>query len=408
MRVAFLSVSSQMGGSEVSLLEAVRGLRRIVPGWRLDVIVPREGPLSAAVAEAGGYVHVLSLPDAIARVGESAPGMGELVGRGAALLRAAGSAAAYSRRLARLLRELQADLVHSNGLKMHVLGARATPRGTALVWHIHEYIGRRAMTRRLLRRYVARCSALVANSRSVAADVRDTLGAAVPVTTIYNAVDSREFTPDGDAIDLDALSGLPPAAAGTVRIGLVATYGKWKGHATFVDAIARLRIPGPWRAYIIGGPLYDTHGSQYTRHDLEGMIASAGLEGRIGLTGFVRRPAAALRALDVLVHASIEPEPFGLVIAEGLAAGRAVVAAGAGGAAELVSDGVDALTHPPGDAAALAHCITRLAGDPALRCRLAIEGRRIAVRRFDPDEFTRQLVAVYDRARERETSHGRH
>ncbi len=399
MRVAFLSVSSEMGGSEVSLLEAVRGLRRTMPGWRLDVIVPREGPLSDAVAQAGAGVHVLPLPNAIARIGESAHGMRALAGRGAALLRAAGSAAAYGRRLAGLLSQLRPDIVHSNGLKMHVLGARAVPRGASLVWHIHEYVGRRSLTRTLLRRYGSRCAAIIANSRSVAADVSAALSGAVPVTTIYNAVDPREFSPDGNTLDLDALSGLPPCAAGSLRIGLVGTYGRWKGHSTFVEAVGRLRLSQPWRAYIVGGPLYDTHGSQYTRAELEKMVADAGLEGRIGLTGFVRRPSAALRAIDIVVHASTEPEPFGLVIAEGLAAGRAVVVSNAGGAAELVTDGVDALTYSPADAVALAGCMTRLAEDASLRRRLGNEGRRSALSRFAPDEFVRQLVSVYEEAR---------
>ena len=42
MTIAFLSVSAEMGGSEVSLLELVRGLRRLLPAWSLHVIVPRK------------------------------------------------------------------------------------------------------------------------------------------------------------------------------------------------------------------------------------------------------------------------------------------------------------------------------------------------------------------------------
>ena len=54
-----------------------------------------------------------------------------------------------------------------------------------------------------------------------------------------------------------------------------------------------------------------------------------------------------MRALDIVVHASTEPEPFGLTIAEGMASGRAVIVSAAGGAAEIVQDGVDALTCAP-------------------------------------------------------------
>jgi glycosyltransferase involved in cell wall biosynthesis len=110
-----------------------------------------------------------------------------------------------------------------------------------------------------------------------------------------------------------------------------------------------------------------------------------------------------MRALDVVVHASTEPEPFGLVIAEGLACGRAVVVSAAGGAAELVEDDVDALTVPPGDAAALARALTHCADNAALRARLGNAARRTALRRFDPDIFARQFLEVYERVSHRPT-----
>lgn len=400
MRVAFLSVSGEMGGSEVSLLELLRGLRRLAPGWRLDLVVPREGPLAAHARAAGADVHVLPLPPRLARVGETfAGGAAQFVERCASLVMAAGSVGPYSRRLARLLRELAPDVVHTNGFKLHVLAAHVIAPPCALVWHVHEYVGGRPVSRALLRRYASRCAGLVTNSDSVSRDVMATLGAGLPVTRIYNAVDAREFSPDGDALDLDALAGLPAADAGTVRVGLIATYGRWKGHATFLDAVHRVSASRPWRAYIIGGALYDTSGSQYSRAELEQLIASNGLTGRVGLTGFVDRPAAAMRGLDVVVHASTHPEPFGLVIAEGLASGRAVIVSAAGGADELVTDGVDAVTHSPGDAAGLARGIERLIADGALRARLGAAARQAAVRRFDPDVFTRAFIDVYQEAR---------
>jgi glycosyltransferase involved in cell wall biosynthesis len=169
--------------------------------------------------------------------------------------------------------------------------------------------------------------------------------------------------------------------------------------------LRNLRASRPWRAYIIGGAVYDTSGSQYSCEELASAIDQAGLSKRVGLTGFVNRPAAALRALDVIVHASTQPEPFGLVIAEGLASARAVIVSAAGGAAELVRDEVDALTHPPGDAAALAQRIGRLVDDPALRSRLGMEGRRTAMRMFDPDAFTTAFMKIYQEARTRVPHH---
>lgn len=400
MTVALLSVSAEMGGSEVSLLELVRGLRRLAPAWRVAMVVPREGPLAAAARACGAALYILPLPARLARLGEaSGRGASDMVGRGASLMLAAGSVGPYSRRLARLLAELAPDVVHTNGFKLHVLAARVAPPAAALVWHVHEYVSGRPISRALLRRYASRCDGVVANSQSVAADVTSVLGDAARVTRIYNAVDPVEFSPAGEVLDLDAAAGLPPAEPATVRVGLVATFGRWKGHGTFVAAVSRLRARAPVRAYIIGGALYDTAGSQHAPAELDAMIASAGLAGRIGLTGFASRPAAAMRALDVVVHASTQPEPFGLVIAEGMATGRAVIVSAAGGAAELVTDGVDALTHTPGDADGLARCLDRLADDPALRARLGAAARQSALRRFDPNGFTRAFIDMYQAVR---------
>ena len=120
-----------------------------------------------------------------------------------------------------------------------------------------------------------------------------------------------------------------------------------------------------------------------------------GLGGRVGFTGFLP-PAPAMRALDVVVHASTRPEPFGLVIAEAMACGRAVITSASGGAAELVDAGEDALTHTPGDVAGLSQCIVRVAGDPELRHQLGIRARASACRRFDSERLAREVVAVYE------------
>lgn len=406
MRICFLSVSAEMGGSEVSLLELLRGIRRAEPEWTLDLVIPRDGSLAVKARAAGAAVHVLPLPARLARLGEGAHGGAAAIAeRGASMLLAAGGAGLYSRRLGRLLATLEPDLIHTNGFKLHVLGARAAPTGTPVVWHLHEYVGGRPISRALLRRYVSRCAAIVANSRSVAADVTVTLAPSAPVTTIYNAVDANVFTPDGPSVDLDALSALPRAPAGTVRVGLVATFGRWKGHDTLLHALCALPRDLPVRGYIIGDALYDTAGSQHTRTDVEQRIAALGMTGRVGLTGFIDTAADAMRALDVIVHASTQPEPFGMVIAEGMASGRAVIVSAAGGAEELVTDGVDALTHVPGDAHGLSCCIASLATDPALRRRLGAAARETAQRRFDPAAFTRAFINVYQASRDRALAH---
>src|SRR5207253_6282469 len=105
----------------------------------------------------------------------------------------------------------------------------------------------------------------------------------------------------------------------------------------------RIPVDRPCRFYIVGGPIYRSRGSQVSAEGLRARAEALGVGSRVGLVGHQADPARALRALDVVVHASTRPEPFGRVIVEGMACGRAVVAIRDGGAAELFDDGVTAL-----------------------------------------------------------------
>jgi glycosyltransferase involved in cell wall biosynthesis len=400
MRILFISVSDALGGSEIALVDMIASLRRLRPSWHLGLVLPGAGPLLQRAEFAGADCTMLPMPAALNRVGEFAPGSSRwpLAAKAALAMRLAPVAVSlpgYLRRLRTVVRAHQPAILHTNGLKAHVIGARA--RGAAkVVWHMHEYVGDRAVTRTLLGAHAAAPAAIVANSASVAADVRRTLPRAVAPQVVYNAVDLTVFAPDGSVEDLDARAGMRPPSSPVVRVGLVGTFARWKGHEIFLEAIAALPSSLPVRGYVIGEPLYTTSGSQHTLDELRRAAAAAGVQDRVGFTGFLRS-APAMRALDIVVHASTRPEPFGLVIAEAMACGRAVIASAAGGAAEIVDPEVDALTHTPGDVQGLAANIARLAGDPGLRRQLGQRARATAERRFDTSRLALELAGVYER-----------
>jgi glycosyltransferase involved in cell wall biosynthesis len=374
-------------------------LHEAEPGWELVVLAPSPGELIESLARAHIRARVLPFPGALARMGESARdehALGPLQ-----RTTAMAQTAVYASRLSAALREERPAIVHAHGFKMHVLSALARPRRAAVVWHVHGYLSGRTWTRRALAAVATRASAIVANSRSVAEDVRQVLGARLPVSTIYNAVDLRRFSPDGSRLDLDALSGLCPAPEGTVRIGLVSTFGRWKGHHVFFDALSRIPIGAGVRGYIIGAPIYDTSGSQFSVAELREAAHARGFADRVGFTGFLSDIPAAMRALDVVLHASTEPEPFGMVLAEAMACGRALVASRAGGAVELFTEGVDAVGHTPGDAADLARVLVVLASDPVRRARLGVAARARAEQQFDHRRLAASLVPLYRSLKER-------
>lgn len=397
MTILFLNPTGQIGGAEAALLEILAGLREQQPGWRLVLVVASTGPLLARARALGVDVVPLPYPPGLARLGEwgRRTGFWPQLRLVTSCAGAAASIRGYLRALRHVIREHAPDVVHTNGLKMHLLGAWSQPDDGITLWHVHDYVGRRPLSARLLRRYAALCATIVTNSRDVAADVRDVCGNKVLVKPILNAVDLTQFSPIGPRLDLDALSGLPACGPDVVRIGLLATFARWKGHKTFLNALALVPSSLPVRGYILGGPVYQTNASQFSIEELRTEAVRLNLGTRVGFTGFVEDPALAIRSLDVVVHASTEPEPFGLVIAEAMACGKALVVSAAGGAAEIVTPGVDALVHDPGDISGLARGIEALVRDTTLRHRIGDAGRATAERAFARRRLIGELVPIY-------------
>jgi glycosyltransferase involved in cell wall biosynthesis len=400
MRILFLNPTGQIGGAERVLLDLMASLRQAEPDWRLQLVVGAHGPLVDACRTSGIPTDVIPFSAALARLGDGA--VGGPAGRNvsapvllARLLRSSAGIAQYLRLLGRRLAELNPDVIHTNGFKMHGIGAWAKPRMTPLVWHIHDYVTSRTVMGRVLQASVRRCSGAITPSASVASDFQAALGRRIPVHTVWNAVDLREFSAEGPTLDLDALSGLQPPSRKTVRVGLVGTFAKWKGHDVFLRALAMLPANLAVRAYIVGGPVYQTDGSQWSLEELRQHAADLGLTGRVGFTGFVSRPAEAMRSLDVVVHASTKPEPFGLVIAEAMACRRAVVVSRSGGAAEIIRDDSNAVSHRPGNTEELATAILRLAQDSKLREALSHSAVQTARKHFDRARLGTEMAAIY-------------
>jgi glycosyltransferase involved in cell wall biosynthesis len=402
MRVLYLNPVGTVGGAEKSLLDILEALRKAEPEWPLGLISGGEGPLTAKAASIGVFATEVRLPQAIAALGDAGNrAWGSLAGRAALLgrcLRAAAYIIPYLIRLRGVVRDFAPDVIHSNGFKMHLLGIWSRPRGTPVIWHIRDYVSSRPVMKRLLQSQGSRCALAIANSASVEGDIQRVLGPAVETCCIYNVVDLAHYAPGGAQADLDGLSGLPPAEPGTVRVGLVATFARWKGHEVFLKAMGHMQPLGlRWRAYVIGGPIYQTEGSQLGLGALRQLAADLGIGDRVGFTGFIEDTASAMRALDVIVHASTEPEPFGRVIAEGMACGRPVISSATGGAQELIQENYTALVHPPGNHVVLAERIAKLVRDQELRIRMGRAGRITAESRFERSRLARQLIPIYQR-----------
>jgi glycogen(starch) synthase len=166
-----------------------------------------------------------------------------------------------------------------------------------------------------------------------------------------------------------------------------------KGIHVAIDALARLPTEATLRILGRGDAAY--------LRRLREQASALGLDGRVTFEVVERSALAArYRSADAVVFPTLWEEPFGLVPAEAMACGTPVVATGTGGSKEFLIDGVNCLLVPPGDPAALADALLRLASDPALRARLAVGGLATA-RELDVERLADLMEAWHVAAAER-------
>jgi glycosyltransferase involved in cell wall biosynthesis len=175
------------------------------------------------------------------------------------------------------------------------------------------------------------------------------------------------------------------------RFIMVGRLAPWKGQDVFLRAFAAAFGLGDEEAVVVGAPLF---GEESYAESLLHLSEELGIRDRVTFRGFQENVAEEIASADVLVHASIIPEPFGQVVVQGMAGGLAVVASGGGGPAEIVVHGQNGLLVPPGQISTLASTMALLANDPELRATLGAEGR-ITAENYTPEALLPQLLAVY-------------
>jgi sugar transferase (PEP-CTERM/EpsH1 system associated) len=290
------------------------------------------------------------------------------------------------RELARLLRLLRPQVVHSRNWGALDAVLAAWPAGIPVVIHgehgreIADPLGR-DRRRRLVRRAL---SPMVDRFVTVSEDLHRWLIADIgicprKVQTIPNGVDTERFAP-GDPATSRVMLGLDPARP---VVGTIGRLDPVKDQAGLVRAFASVRMNFPDAGLVIAG-------DGPCRRELEALIASLDLGARVRLLGEQKDVPMVLRAMDVFVLPSIA-EGMSNTILEAMASGLPVVATRTGGNPELVEDGVTGTLVPVGDPEALAGAIAGYLGDPVRRTSHGQAARQRAVERFDLGK----MVAAY-------------
>ncbi|MFO0754194.1 MAG: glycosyltransferase family 4 protein [Thermodesulfovibrionales bacterium] len=177
-------------------------------------------------------------------------------------------------------------------------------------------------------------------------------------------------------------------------LGIVGNIDRWKGQMVAVGAVRKIRERYPSVVCLIVGAV--CRGAEGYRRELDAYVREHGLEGKVIFTGFRHDVPRIVNALDVLLHASIEPEPFGRVLLEGMAFAKPIVATDGGGVPEIIVRGVTGLLVPMNDAGALADAALYCLDHPDEARRMGEKGKRRLVEEFSGSRVAREVERVYE------------
>ncbi len=383
MRVLYVNHTATISGGERSLI----GLLAALPAGVEATLAAPAGELTEAVSALGVPVieiagtagslrlHPLHTPRALIEMG---------------------AAALQVRRAARRTR---AQVVHANSIRAGiVLGLAPRLRGRRFV-HVRDCLPSGPLTSATARLIARTATTIVANSHYTA----DCFARAAPRArpeVVYNAVDARF---DVTLIDrAGARAALGVHGKRPLLLGVVAQLSPWKGQDTAIEALALLRARGiDARLLLIGAAKFVARATRFDNEAyvqrLHALAAQGGLAEHVSFMGEREDVPALIRALDVLLAPSWE-EPFGRSIVEALALGVPVVATNVGGPPEIVEDGREGYLLAPGEPAAWADALQRLAESPELAQEMGRAGQRRVAQAFTTSRHIAAMLDLYERA----------
>lgn len=212
---------------------------------------------------------------------------------------------------------------------------------------------------------------------------------------IYNAIDVDEFRSrlNRDRRSIREELGINYSAP---LIGVIANFQEWKGHLIVINAmdILRQRHDDVICLFIGAVSAVKQDREYFIRVTKE--IQDKGLEKNVIMTGYRQDIPDLINSLDILVHSSIEPEPFGRVIIEGMCFKKPVIATDIGGPREIIKNGVSGFLISPGNPGILSETVELFLQDPDLGQKMGNEGFNRILAKFNIETFSFKINMFYE------------
>jgi glycosyltransferase involved in cell wall biosynthesis len=283
----------------------------------------------------------------------------------------------YTLKLAHFCRRQGIEILHANNFAAEPLWA-ARLAGIPALYHLHGFLP--PTLERSMKSSFRHVAAFISISQAV---TEAAVLAGVERARIRNVLNFVERVPDP----------IPPAMPTSLTIGIFGRVIPWKGQKQFLHAALRVLPKFPeLRILIVGGT---SDGDPDYMRECRGIAESSPYAHQIEFTGFVTDVEKYYRRCTIVVHASIEPEPFGMVLIEAMAQARPVIASTLGAASEIIDDGVDGFIIDPHDEQLMAARISELLANPMLATTLGLRGHRKVQALYHPVAGAHRFQQLY-------------
>ena len=373
-RVLFVDHAGVLGGAELYLLDIVRAMKD-----QAHVVLFENGPFYDRLKQEGISADVLRASNAVMGVERTGGRLDDL--------KAIPGILQMVLQLRKMAREY--DILYANSQKALVIGSLAgKAAGRPVIWNLHDILtadhfsgAHRKLGVFLANQFVDH---VIVNSQATMNAFEESGGDIDKTSIIYNGIDASRF----DTIDAHEVQELR-TSLGLSQCKIVGVFSRltpWKGQHILLESLAHLPDV---HALLVGGALFQDDLS-YER-SLRNLAEQMGITERVHFLGFRDDVPRLMKAVDIVLHSSTSPEPFGRVIVEGMLAHKPVIATGAGGAKEIIKDGVDGILIPPNNPMAMVSAIKRLISDPERTDTIARNGYHMARERFSIESIVQKV-----------------
>jgi glycosyltransferase involved in cell wall biosynthesis len=399
-KIVYVSGTTIMGGAEVCLVGLLRHLDR--SRFEPLAVVPDHGELSRQLTELKVPLRIVAVPpciDGLRRISFMKGDSGRVKGtRSRACRRSVVPVAAGTAQMALRLavHARGASLLHASALKAgFYAGLAGAIARVPVLWEFPDLLTDAFFSPATRRLAVATINSFTRVVMAVSGAVGEALIAAGAdprrVVVLHNGVDLSQFRVDTVPAPVRKELRLPPSVP---LVAIFARLAPWKGHRVFLNSASLLRHAGLNAHFlIVGDAAFD---DPAYGEGLKQMARDLGIGDRTHFLGYRRDVNAVMAAVDLVVHASVLPEPLGLTPLEAMALRKPVVAVGEGGVRETVVPEETGLLVPPNDPDAMAAAIRRILADPARCAAMGEAGRRRVEAHFALDRLTDDVEALYE------------